>query len=185
MASTRSRQKALGAVVVLLLLAVAVACAFGGKLFGPNGVQPWLSTPSDERRDEEADKEGNEGAEGDKAGGGDSGTATGTEREEAEDLSKDLGWEADVRMGSPISHDAEGNVVQAASAELERYRLRGDCVLCRAGYLDLLGDVWGCLVQGPGWVEMCVVEEHEDGIRSTVRTVRMEEEEWGQKDADE
>ena len=144
-----------------------------------------MPTPSDERRDETANKEGDESAEGGKADGGDSGVVAEAEREEAEDPGNDLGWQADVRMGSPVSHDSEGNVAQAASAELERYKSRGDCVLCRAGYLDLLGDVWGCLVQGPGWVEMCVVEEHEDGARSTVRTVRMEEEEWGQKDADE
>ena len=46
---------------------------------------------------------------------------------------------------------------------LEDYRLRGDCIVARAGYLDLSGKVWGCVVQGAGWVELCVIREGDEG----------------------
>ena len=181
MASTHSRRKARCVLVVALLLAMLMAAVFGARSLAPDGTWPWSSASTDESHSEEegAGTGCDEGAECDSSSKLDSA------REEAKSQGEDLGWQADVRMGNPVSHDAEGDVAQAASAELERYKRRGDCVLCQAGYLDLLGGVWGCLVQGPGWVEMCVVEEHEGGAHSTVRTVRMEEEEWGQRDAGE
>ena len=46
---------------------------------------------------------------------------------------------------------------------LEGYRLRGDCIVARAGYLDLSGKVWGCVVQGAGWVDLCVIREGDEG----------------------
>lgn len=46
---------------------------------------------------------------------------------------------------------------------LEGYRLRGDCIVAQAGYLDLSGKVWGCVVQGAGWVDLCVIREGDEG----------------------
>lgn len=46
---------------------------------------------------------------------------------------------------------------------LEGYRLRGDCIVARAGYLDLSGKVWGCVVQGAGWADLCVIREGDEG----------------------
>ena len=46
---------------------------------------------------------------------------------------------------------------------LEGYRLRGDCIVAQAGYLDLSGKVWGCVVQGAGWVDLCVIREGGEG----------------------
>ena len=63
---------------------------------------------------------------------------------------------------------------EEGSRVLERYRARGDCVLAQAGYLDLTGRVWGCVVQGDGWVEVCLVEEGDDGGGCSVSVVRMD-----------
>ena len=60
----------------------------------------------------------------------------------------------------------------AAQAVLGRYEADGMCLLASAGYLDLFGRVWGWVVEGPGWVDVCVVEEMTEGA-SVVRTVRM------------
>lgn len=49
---------------------------------------------------------------------------------------------------------------------------QGDCVLVRAGYLDLSGRVWGCVAQGAGWSEVRVVSSSESG--SSVIVLRMD-----------
>ena len=62
-----------------------------------------------------------------------------------------------------------------ASQELvERYRDRGDCLMRQAGYLDLFGDAWSCVVQGPDWVDLCVVSAASDDAGSVVRVQRLE-----------
>lgn len=66
----------------------------------------------------------------------------------------------------------EGGVEQVATRLLATYRDGEPCVLCQAGYLDLLGRVWSCVVQGGGWVEICVVKE-EDGA-SVVTLMRLD-----------
>lgn len=71
----------------------------------------------------------------------------------------------------------EGDVRDVAAGVVEEYRSRRDCVVARAGYLDLLGKTWGCVMQGEGWVEICVVGEHEDGC--TVWVTRMDAAEVG------
>lgn len=63
---------------------------------------------------------------------------------------------------------------EEGSRVLEGYRARGDCVLAQAGYLDLAGRVWGCVVQGDGWAEVCLVEEGNDGDGCSVSVVRMD-----------
>lgn len=55
--------------------------------------------------------------------------------------------------------DEAGEVEQVATRLLASYREGCDCVLAEAGYLDLLGSVWGCVVQGDKWVDVCVVEQ--------------------------
>lgn len=51
---------------------------------------------------------------------------------------------------------------------VEGYRARGDCVVAQAGYLDLAGSVWGCVMQGEGWVDICVVRDVGQGEGSFV-----------------
>lgn len=72
-------------------------------------------------------------------------------------------------------HDSlvEGSVREAAAALLEERRAGGDCVLVRSGYLDLFGETWGCVLQGEGWVEVCVVSGDGDDTGSSVDVWRM------------
>lgn len=61
-----------------------------------------------------------------------------------------------------VSHLESEPVPEAARAALAAYRDEGTCVLAHAGYLDLLGMVWGCVVQGDGWVDICTVSQTGD-----------------------
>lgn len=70
-------------------------------------------------------------------------------------------------------------VQEAAAQEVERYQGLDAAVLVRAGWLGLLGRTWGCVVAGPGWVDVCVVTQLDDG-GSQVCVARMEASEWGQ-----
>jgi hypothetical protein len=72
------------------------------------------------------------------------------------------------------------DVVSASSEVLETYEVRGDCVLAKAGYLDLLGNTWGCVVQGDEWVELCVVSQAQDEEGSVVSTWHMDSEQAAQ-----
>ena len=64
---------------------------------------------------------------------------------------------SDVAVRSEV-----GEVEQVATRLLASYRDGHDCVLADAEYLDLLGSVWGCVVQGDQWVDVCVVERVDD-----------------------
>ena len=62
---------------------------------------------------------------------------------------------------------------EEAAKRLEGYRSEGTCTLECAGYLDLYGNAWGCLVQGDGWVEILVIRDAAEGSCS-VQTIRLE-----------
>ncbi len=49
------------------------------------------------------------------------------------------------------------NSVQRDSKE--GYQQRADCVLVYSGYLDIAGNVWGCLVNGGNWSELVTVSD--------------------------
>lgn len=72
----------------------------------------------------------------------------------------------------PVVWTEEGGVEQVATRLLATYRDGEPCVLCQAGYIDLVGDAWSCVVQGAGWVDICVVRQG-DGA-STVSVMRLE-----------
>ena len=61
---------------------------------------------------------------------------------------------------------------EEAGRVLDEYAAGGDCVVARSGWLDLLGRTWGCVIQGEGWVDVCVVGEREGG-GSEVGVMRM------------
>ena len=96
----------------------------------------------------------------------------------------DAGGGADVSDGADGATasrgDQEGLVVtvergeaeQVATRLLSSYRDAGDCALASSGYLDLFGSVWGCVVQGDGWVDVCIVSE--EGSGSRVAVLRLE-----------
>jgi len=80
--------------------------------------------------------------------------------------------------GAEVTSYRSGLDLRGQSSELLRgYRDAGSCLLREAGYLDLVGNAWGCVVQGPTWVDVCVVTAREDG-GSDVRIVHMRSDEW-------
>lgn len=75
-----------------------------------------------------------------------------------------------------LAHGSRG-VPEVAGALLGGYREQGCCVLVSAGYADLFGRVWTCVVQGDGWVDVCELSATADGgCREAV--TRMEAREW-------
>lgn len=83
---------------------------------------------------------------------------------------------ADLLAGATAERrwDSELPLREEAARVLREADERGDCVLARAGYLDLSGRVWGCVTQGSGWAEVCVVWERADGTGSEVRVWRLD-----------
>ncbi len=68
------------------------------------------------------------------------------------------------------------SVPDAAGALIKRYREQTETTLAHAGWLDLVGRCWGCVVVGPGWVDVCLVSGTDEAC--TAQTIRMEVEEW-------
>ena len=101
------------------------------------------------------------------------GEAAGSPSEEGEDVEEGAGGEP-VPAGPEGDEGVDGGleaipgrrldgVEEGASRVLEEYRDRRDCLLVRAGYLDFTGGVWGCVIQGDGWAEVCLVAEDDAG----------------------
>ncbi len=87
------------------------------------------------------------------------------------------------RMEELISEGLSTSVVEttvneAARNALTAYEAQGDCVLCQAGYLDLSGNAWGCVVQGDGWVEVVVTKRVGDDGLTEVTTIHMDVKAW-------
>lgn len=70
-----------------------------------------------------------------------------------------------------------GDLEQVATHLLTSYRDAHDCVLVSSGYLDLLGAVWGCVVQGDGWVDVCIVAHDAVAGRCRVSVLHMDADE--------
>ena len=60
--------------------------------------------------------------------------------------------------GPSRSWEAE-SLEEGASQLLGEYAQDSACVLVQSGYLDLQGRVWGCVVTGQGWADICVVKQ--------------------------
>ena len=66
----------------------------------------------------------------------------------------------------------------AARRVLAQYRDCGEpVVLVRSGYLDVTGKVWGCVVEGDGWVDVCELVSAAGG-GTEVHVTRMDADEW-------
>lgn len=72
--------------------------------------------------------------------------------------------------------DAAG-VPEAAADLVREYEQRGDCVLVRSGYLDLSGRVWSMVVEGSGWVDVCIVQSSGNGT-GKAKVMHMDAAEW-------
>ena len=82
--------------------------------------------------------------------------------------------ESILSQTTPTVTTRAGDLRQVAVDLLTSYRDAQDCVLARSGYLDLFGSVWGCVVRGGDWVDVCVVSEHEEGKACQVCVLRLE-----------
>lgn len=70
-----------------------------------------------------------------------------------------------------------GAIEQVARELLVSYRDSGDGVLVQAGYLDLFGSVWSCVVYGGDWADVCVVGEMDSKASCQVRVLHLTAEE--------
>ena len=68
--------------------------------------------------------------------------------------------------------EVPSRIDRVASALVGVYRKTHVCLVREAGYLDLLGDVWGCVMEGPGWVDLCLVSASDDEQGSAVSVER-------------
>ena len=93
-------------------------------------------------------------------------------------LTEQLGDDVCALIGEGVTRSlVAGDVPSAAEESLREYQSDGGCVLVQAGYLDLVGDVWSCTVQGDGWVEVTVVRSRVEG-GSEVTTIHMDAGAW-------
>ncbi len=82
------------------------------------------------------------------------------------------------RDAADVSLEGDSAAVPEAAAELVcEYERRGDCVLVRSGYLDLSGRVWSMVVEGSGWVDVCIVQGADNGASET-KVMHMDVAEW-------
>ncbi|MDO4797311.1 MAG: hypothetical protein Q4A01_04730 [Coriobacteriales bacterium] len=65
-------------------------------------------------------------------------------------------------------------VDKTATELVGAYRSARVCLLHEAEYLDMLGNAWGCVVEGPGWVDVCLVRAGQDDGKSTVSVERLD-----------
>ena len=75
-----------------------------------------------------------------------------------------------------VRHEG-GDPEQVATRLLRSYRDAGGCVLARSGYLDLTGSVWGCVIQGDGWTDVCIVSATAEEGMSELRVLRLDADE--------
>lgn len=76
--------------------------------------------------------------------------------------------------GGEEAIDGPSMLEERAQEVLESYKAGDDCVLAFAGYLDLMGAVWSCVVVGDGWSEISLVSEGDEGDAPSVHVVRIE-----------
>ncbi len=74
-------------------------------------------------------------------------------------------------------YESERSLADEGAIVLDEYRGRGDCVIAQMGYVDLLGTTWGCVLQGEGWADICLLQEAEDGCGCTVLVLHLDAEE--------
>ena len=82
-----------------------------------------------------------------------------------------------VSQAAPTVRLQAGSVEQVAVDLLASYRDARDCVLASSGYLDLLGSVWGCVVHGGDWVDVCIVSASGSEGICEVHVMRLERDE--------
>lgn len=153
--------------LVALALVVAGAAGLALSVAGP----PARTPVENERTLEGATGKG-PSATGDAAGPGDAPVAAEPDDALPEPVREVLG-DASGADGAR-SWSSELSLEDEAARVLGEAAERGDCVLARAGYLDLTGGTWGCVTQGSGWAEVCVVWARTDGTGCEARAWRLD-----------
>ena len=64
---------------------------------------------------------------------------------------------------------------EGASQLLGEYSQDSACVLAQSGYLDLQGHVWGCVVTGGGWADICIVKQADSDEAAQVYCWRIDQ----------
>ena len=74
-----------------------------------------------------------------------------------------VSWDENA-LGTRVTWSLEIDLVDAASGVLGEYRDAEAFSLVQSGYLDLLGNMWGCVVASEsGWVELVLVDARDGG----------------------
>ena len=151
--------------VVVLVAAIALAAA------GLIGTGHWGGTP--------AGRAAQTGERGGVSARAMAGATESVGQAGSGDVAGDTASSGDVGEGLAMTDewDEAGELADVARARLESYRACGG-VLVRAGYVDLLGRTWGCVVALDGGVEVCWVVQAADQAQSHVLIQRMEGVRW-------
>lgn len=161
MASTRCRRRGRAAVVgacaVVLAAMLAGFLAKGASI----GVNPSCAEDS-------SSATGGAGAAPDAAQTG----------EWASEPPAGLGEALASEEGTLSERVVDADLPDAASGLLEEYEREPGTLLARSGWLDLAGRVWGCVVMGPGWVDVCLLSDGLADGQTCVKALRMEVSEW-------
>lgn len=99
-------------------------------------------------------------------------------REDGGSLAMMAGLVGDGRLSGEVrAMQVDHDVPQAARDVLVDYEGQG-LLLVEAGYLDLFGEAWGCVVWSGSWSEVCLVQGLPDGGGSEVRVMRIDGTGW-------
>lgn len=156
--------------LVVLMMAGAVALALGVLVAAErDGASSPLRVESEDQESTTTDV-GASGAESDGLGGN-AGDAPPT-------AAPDEGAGLFAGATAERCWDSELSLREEAERVLNEADERDDCVLAHAGYLDFSGRVWGCVMQGSSWVEICVAWARAEGSGSEVRVWRISADEF-------
>jgi hypothetical protein len=154
-------------------LAVAMLClALLGTLAAREAIVRDAGATSSQRETSTGEKDGarDRAKDGQDAAGG-SGSKDKVTRGDATSAAAAEGEGVSTRV-------MRGGVGPVAKKVLAGYEDSSDCVLARAGYVDLLGGAWSCTVVGGDWVDTVVVRARKDRRSCEVKTVRMDASTW-------
>lgn len=172
MASTRCsslKRKGFTCGVLAIALAIVSAASFSANHSGSQEDKTVVDVTKPEAREERVSRDE-----------GETRPVDGSWEEEAGNVRDDLGILGDMEGESWEWSGTAQDVPQAATEVLKRYQRARDCLLRYAGYLDAFGNVWGCVVEGAGWVDICVVGQDLQGQGSSVGTLRLDAKDWGE-----
>ena len=102
--------------------------------------------------------------------------------EELDQLLVSLATAPRTHSSACMQQRSEFSMAQEAQLLMQAYKKRNDCVLVTADYLDLFGRVWGCVVQGDRWVDVCIVSA--EGEHSKLKITRMDPDAWKEEMTD-